>query len=94
MTRDPVTPMSPAASAERLPLLAPSKQGLFVRLVRFIARRKLGRDTGPMRVMSHHAGVLAGVGAMELALERCGALPARLKSLAQVQAARRIGCPF
>lgn len=79
---------------ERLPVLAPSRQGLFVRLVRWIARRKLGRDTGPMRVMTHHAGVLFGVGAIESALERCRAVPSRLKSLAQIQAARRIGCPF
>ena len=79
---------------ERLPALAPSRQSLFVRLVRWFATRKLGRDTGPMRVMTHHGGVLAGVGAMETALERCRTVPARLKTLAQVQVARRVGCPF
>ena len=66
---------------ERLPALAPSRQSLFVRLVRWFATRKLGRDTGPMRVMTHHGGVLAGVGAMETALERCRTVPARLKTL-------------
>ena len=75
-------------------MLARSRQSLFVRFVRWFARRKLGRDTGPMRVMTHHAGVLVGVGAMESALERCHALPSRIKSVAQIQAARRIGCPF
>ena len=47
-----------------------------------------------MKVLSHHARVLFGVAAMESALEGSGAVPGRVKCLAELQAARMVGCPF
>ena len=71
-----------------------SERGIFVRIARWYGRRKLGRDVGPMKVLSHHARVLFGVAAMESALEGSGAVPGRVKCLAELQAARMVGCPF
>lgn len=73
---------------------APHKQSLFARLVRFMGRRMFGKDLAPARVMGDHDAVLLGTSAMELSLRRGGRVPARIKSLAEVQAARLIGCSF
>ena len=44
--------------------------------------------------MAHHGRVLAGMGAMDMALERSNRLDARLKHLAEIKVATMIGCPF
>lgn len=71
-----------------------AKPGWFARLVFWVTRRKLGRVPGPVRVLTANPGLLAGVGAFETALEKADRAPARAKSLAQLQTARLVGCPF
>lgn len=68
--------------------------GLFARLAFFMARRRLGRVPGPLRVQARHASVLAAVGGFEMALERATRVDPVAKSLAMLRAATLVGCPF
>ncbi len=84
----------------RIDPLARERRGLFVRFVDWFSRRKLGKQLGkatapgPLHIYAHHPGVLMAVGAFEMGAERWSAVPAHLKTLAQVRAATLIGCPF
>lgn len=68
--------------------------GLFVRLVYWMAQRRLGRVPTPLGVMAHHRRVLAGVGAFELAHERWTLVDRQLEALALVKVASLVGCRF
>ena len=64
------------------------------RLASWYARRKFGADLDPIRAMGHHMGVVAGYSALEMAVPRWNALPHRLKDLAVMASAVRIGCSW
>jgi hypothetical protein len=68
--------------------------GWFVRLIYRVAKQRLGKVPGPLRVMAHHPTLLAGTGAFEMSLERSRRVEARLKNLAQIRVATLIGCLF
>jgi hypothetical protein len=68
--------------------------GMFVRLVYWATRRKVGRVTTPMRIKGHHPRVLFGNAMMEAADLGSRAAPPALKLLAQLRAASLVGCPF
>jgi hypothetical protein len=48
----------------------------------------------PVSVAAHHPRLLIGMGAFEEALLRSRRVDSRLKSLAELQAAAGVGCPF
>jgi len=68
--------------------------GLLVRLVYFVARRRLGRIPIPVGIMAYHRLVLFAVGLFETLFERTRAVDARLKDLAVIKAATVVGCRF
>jgi AhpD family alkylhydroperoxidase len=68
--------------------------GLFVRIVYWFARRRFGRVPAPLGIMAYNRAILSAVVGFELGLERATALPARLKELAVLKVAMRIGCRF
>lgn len=70
------------------------KGGLLARLAFFLTRRKVGRVIQPVRVHALHSRLLLGYGQMEQAQEKARLVPAALKSLAGVFAAKQIDCPF
>ncbi|MCH9682986.1 MAG: hypothetical protein K0V04_16235 [Deltaproteobacteria bacterium] len=70
------------------------RPGWFAKLVYAITRRKLGHVPAPVKVLHANTGLLMGVGAFETALERAHRVPDRIKSLAQLRVANRVGCPF
>src|SRR5258708_770150 len=78
----------------------PVEAGWFTRLVYWFVRRKFGKLTGknrliePVKVAAHHPRLLRAIGQMEGGLEGARSVPAELKLLASLQAARLIGCPF
>ncbi|MFC5749395.1 carboxymuconolactone decarboxylase family protein [Actinomadura rugatobispora] len=57
-------------------------------------RRKFGTDLDPGRAMGHHMGVSTGYATMEMQALRWKAVPHRLKDLAVMAAAVRIGCSW
>jgi hypothetical protein len=84
----------------RVPAVEPRQAGLLTRIVYALARRRVRQLTGvakvpePLRVTAHHGRLLGGLVAMELAQDAASRVPARLKTLASVAAATRIGCPY
>jgi hypothetical protein len=64
------------------------------RLAFFVSRRKAGRVIEPVRIHALHTRLLLGYGQMEMAQQKSGAVPATVKSLAEIRIAMRIGCPF
>jgi AhpD family alkylhydroperoxidase len=74
---------------------APERRGVVARLTGWYARRQYGADLAPAAdAWSHTPGLLAGYGAMELALDRSRGLDARLKLLAELKASTVTGCEW
>jgi alkylhydroperoxidase family enzyme len=76
----------------RIPL-APAK-GLFRREVYRQTRKRWGREVEPLGVMAHRGSTLAGVCAMELAIERSKKVDEQIKALASTKVALLVGCEF
>jgi AhpD family alkylhydroperoxidase len=68
--------------------------GLFVRIVYWLVRRRLGRVPAPVGIMAYNRAILSAAVGYELGLERAAALPASLKELASVKTATLVGCRF
>lgn len=68
--------------------------GLFIKLVYWFARRRLGRVPAPVGILAHNRAVLSAVAGFELAFERAGALDVRLKELVTLKTAMLVGCRF
>jgi hypothetical protein len=66
----------------------------WVRLLYRMTARMVGRVPVPMAVMAHHPQILRGYTGYEWFLHRAQRVPARLKALAGLKAAARVGCPF
>jgi hypothetical protein len=78
---------------------APSKQGgpfrrLFVGLVYWLTRRRLGRVVMPVQVTAHHGKIFWGYLQMEQSQMSSKLVDAKLKGLAQLRVATLVGCPF
>ena len=78
---------------------APSNQGgpfrrLFVSLVYWLTRRRLGRVTMPVQVNAHHGKIFWGYVQMEQSQMGSTLVEARLKGLAELRVATLVGCPF
>ncbi len=78
----------------------PNQAGWFTKLVYWIVRRKVGKQTGKARLVehvkitAHHTRLLRAYGQMELGQEAASSIPAPLKFLGTIKAAMLIGCPF
>jgi hypothetical protein len=68
--------------------------GLFVGLVYWLTRRRLGRLITPVQITAHHPRLLRAVGAMEMGQAAARSVDASLKMLAQIKVAMLVGCPF
>jgi hypothetical protein len=84
----------------RISGVEPAQAGLFTRLVYWMVRRRIRQLTGraalvePIKVLAHHPRLLKATGQMEMGQAAARSVPEVLKSLASLQAARMIGCPF
>jgi hypothetical protein len=78
----------------RIDGIGPARAGLLARIAYWLARRRLGRVPGPLRVYAHSNAVLQAVGGFELALERARRVEPRLLALAQLRTGALVGCPF
>jgi len=65
-----------------------------LRLVFWLARRKLGRDAQPIYGYATNPAVLGATIALEIGMERARRLDARLKQLAELRVAALVGCAF
>ena len=78
---------------------ATSNQGgpirrLFLGLVYWLTRRRLGRVIMPVQVTAHHGKIFWGYLQMEQSQMTSKLVGAKLKGLAQLRVATLVGCPF
>jgi hypothetical protein len=67
---------------------------LFVSLIYFLTRRRLGHVIMPVQVTAHHSKILWGYGQMEQSQQGSKLVDAKLKGLAELRVATLVGCPF
>jgi hypothetical protein len=67
---------------------------LFVRLVYFFTRRRLGHVIMPLQVTAHHSKIFWGYVQMEQTQMGSHLVDHRLKGLAELRVATLVGCPF
>ena len=67
---------------------------LKVALIRKFARKRLGKDIAPLNTAATHPGVLIPYTRFSMALDKTNLVPAKLKVLGQIRAAKLIECPF
>jgi hypothetical protein len=65
-----------------------------IAMIRRLARKRLGKDITPIKTLETHPGVLVPYSQFNQALSKANLLPAKLKVLGQVRAAKLIECPF
>lgn len=58
------------------------------------AKRRVGQVPEPLRIMAHNGAVMWAAGGFELAFACAKSLPKRLKDLAALKVAARVGCVF
>jgi len=78
---------------------APPSQGgplrrLFVGLVYYLTRRRLGRVIMPIQVTAHHPKIFWGYLQMEQSQMGSKLIDHKLKGLAELRVATLVGCPF
>ncbi|HEY3971503.1 MAG TPA: hypothetical protein VGM18_00780 [Candidatus Sulfotelmatobacter sp.] len=78
---------------------APRNQGgllrrLFVSIVYWSTKRRLGRVIMPIRVTAHHAKIFWGYIQMEQSQMGSRLVDHKLKGLAELRVATLVGCPF
>ena len=67
---------------------------LKVALIRKLARKRLGKDIAPLNTVASHPGVLIPYAKFSMALDKTSLVPAKLKVLGQIRAAKLVECPF
>lgn len=75
-------------------LEGPARPPLVARLAYWFSKRKIGKVAASLPIYAHHPRQLKGYARMEFAQEGSRLLSGKLKHLAQLVAASRIGCPF
>jgi hypothetical protein len=67
---------------------------LFVGLVYYLTRRRLGRVIMPIQVTAHHPRIFWGYIQMEQSQMGSKLIDHKLKGLAELRVATLVGCPF
>jgi 4-carboxymuconolactone decarboxylase len=83
-------------------IAAPERQGVFVRALLRSARRRTAQMTAvqtdsmiePLEGFAHRPALLLGYGMLELANQRPGVVPTRLKETVFLKAATLLGCEY
>ena len=67
--------------------------GWLFRFVSSMVRRRVGKVSESLRIQAHQRWILTGFAAFGAVLERSKHVPVRLKRLAHLRVAMRVGCP-
>ncbi|HET9284542.1 MAG TPA: hypothetical protein VFR24_21520 [Candidatus Angelobacter sp.] len=67
---------------------------LQVALIRKFTRKRLGKDIAPLETTATHPGVLIPYAKFSMAMDKTNLVPAKLKVLGQIRAAKLVECPF
>jgi hypothetical protein len=71
-----------------------NEAGLLTRIIFWLAKRRLGRVPLGLRVRALDSKLFRHIVRMDLYAASQGAIPMRLKELAQLKVAMMVGCPF
>ncbi len=63
-------------------------------MIRKLARKRLGKDIAPLNTVASHPGILIPYTKFSMALDKTNLVPAKLKILGQIRAAKQVECPF
>jgi hypothetical protein len=64
------------------------------RVAYWMSRRMVGKVPEPLTIAAHHPAVFRAYVGYEYFLAKANRVDAKLKSLASMKAATRVGCPF
>jgi len=78
----------------RMQGVLPERAGLFVRIVYWLARKKVGRVPDPMTMYAHNPWVMVAYGNFEMGFDRASRVEKKLKVLASIKAGSIIGCAW
>lgn len=84
----------------RMKGLEPNQAGWYTRLVYWFVKRSVGKITGsarlvePVKITAHHPRLLKAYGQMEMGQGAASYVHASLKTLASIEVAMLVGCPF
>jgi hypothetical protein len=67
---------------------------LFVGIIYWLTRRRLGHVVMPVQVTAHHSKILWGYGQMEQSQMASKLVDHKIKGLAELRVATLVGCPF
>jgi hypothetical protein len=67
---------------------------LKVAMIRRNARKRLGKDIGPLDALATHPDVMIPYAQFNQALNKPNLVSAKLKKLGQIRAAKLVECPF
>jgi hypothetical protein len=70
------------------------RAGFLTRLIYRFAARMVGKIPEPMMIQAHQPRIFDAVVGFEFFLDRARRVPKSIKTLAGIQAAMSIGCPF
>ncbi len=65
-----------------------------VKIIRKFVRKRLGRDIAPVETIATHPDFLIAYAQFSQALDKVNLVPAKLKVLGQIRAAKLVECPF
>ena len=68
--------------------------GIRIRVIFWMTKRRLGRVPLSARIPARDPKLLAAAARMSVHIARPGAVPLKLKELAQLKVAAMVGCPF
>ena len=67
---------------------------LKVNIIRKFARKRLGKDIAPLETIATHPDFMIAYARFSQALDKVNLVPAKLKVLGQIRAAKLVECPF
>lgn len=68
--------------------------GVRTRVIFWLTKRRLGRVPLSARIQARDPKLLHAAAKMSMHIARSGAVPLKLKELAQLKVAAMVGCPF
>ncbi len=78
----------------RIAGVPPGRAGVLARFVYHLAGRMFGKVPEPLTVAAHNPWIFRAYTGYEFALGKARRVDAKLKALAGLKAAARVGCPF
>jgi len=81
-------------AASRIELVSDKKAGPIARFSFWLAKKKVGKVPGSLRLFAHNTRVLFAYGSFETWMGGAKRVDVKIKTLASLRVAQLVGCPF